>query len=220
MAAKSQSSGSELLGDRRAASKGERQRRAILDALQGLLRYRPIAELTVGEIASSAKVTRSGFYFYFDTKFAPLAVLLSEAYDDWTSQPSILLRFANETPAEYCRRCISSAAQTWNTHENIFVATFQAMPMDQTITDEWNKWNTRTESILEEQIRRDFDNSIAQRHYQDMRTLLKTLARMTQYELYKSRVDNYSDAEQEKMINALCHIWLVSLWGLDSAAGV
>lgn len=217
MAAKSRSPEGVLLGDRRSPSKGERQRRAILTALQGLLRYRPIAELTVGEIASSAKVTRSGFYFYFDTKYAPLAVLLSEAYDDWTSQSGILLRFANETPAAYCRRCISSAAQTWKTHENVFVATFQAMPMDQTITDEWNKWNAWAEGMLEEQIRRDFDNSGA---FQDPRTLLKTLARMTQYELYKSRVDNYSDAEQEKMIDALCHIWLISLWGLGGTSSV
>ena len=44
----------ELLGDRRTPSKGERQRRAILDSL---------GELTVGEIAAAAGVRRSGYYF-------------------------------------------------------------------------------------------------------------------------------------------------------------
>ena len=56
-----------LAGDRRTASKGERQRRAILDTLARLVADRPIGELTVGEITAEAGVTRSGFYFYFDS---------------------------------------------------------------------------------------------------------------------------------------------------------
>lgn len=47
-------SGAGLLGDRRMPSKGERQRRAILDCLPELLATRPIGELTVAEIAAAA----------------------------------------------------------------------------------------------------------------------------------------------------------------------
>lgn len=61
---------------RRQASKGDRREEAILATTGRLLQTRPLAALTIDEIASGAGISRSSFYFYFDGKAAVLAALL------------------------------------------------------------------------------------------------------------------------------------------------
>ena len=54
-------------------SRGDKQRQAILQAVRELLEETPFAELSVCTISDRAGVARSGFYFYFDSKYSVLA---------------------------------------------------------------------------------------------------------------------------------------------------
>src|SRR4051812_31628459 len=63
-------------GRRRSLSKGDRREQAILDTARALLETRPLASLTIDELAAGAGISRSSFYFYFDSKAAVLAALL------------------------------------------------------------------------------------------------------------------------------------------------
>ena len=60
-------------------SRGDRQRDAIITAVRDLLQERSFADLSVSTISERAGVARSGFYFYFDSKYAVLAVIVAEA---------------------------------------------------------------------------------------------------------------------------------------------
>ena len=60
-------------------SRGDRQREAIVTAVRELLEERSFADLSVSTISERAGVARSGFYFYFDSKYAVLAVILADA---------------------------------------------------------------------------------------------------------------------------------------------
>ena len=51
-------------------SRGDRQRDAIVTAVRELLQERSFADLSVSTISERAGVARSGFYFYFDSKYA------------------------------------------------------------------------------------------------------------------------------------------------------
>src|SRR5687768_11314508 len=53
-------------------SRGDRQRDAIVTAVRELLQERSFADLSVSTISERAGVARSGFYFYFDSKYAVL----------------------------------------------------------------------------------------------------------------------------------------------------
>ena len=53
--------------------RGDKQRQAIVQAVRDLLEEKPFAELSVSTISDRAGVARSGFYFYFDSKYAVLA---------------------------------------------------------------------------------------------------------------------------------------------------
>ena len=59
-------------------SRGDRQRDAIITAVRDLLE-RSFADLSVSTISERAGLARSGFYFYFDSKYAVLAVILADA---------------------------------------------------------------------------------------------------------------------------------------------
>ena len=47
--------------------------------VRDLLQERSFADLSVSTISERAGVARSGFYFYFDSKYAVLAVIVAEA---------------------------------------------------------------------------------------------------------------------------------------------
>ncbi|MFE7136673.1 TetR/AcrR family transcriptional regulator [Streptomyces sp. NPDC057644] len=57
-------------GRRAAMSKGDRRESALLDSVEELLATRPLAEITLADIASNIGLSRSSAYFYFDNKFA------------------------------------------------------------------------------------------------------------------------------------------------------
>ena len=63
-------------------SRGDRQRDAIVTAVRELLQERSFADLSVSTISERAGVARSGFYFYFDSKYAVLAVILADASEE------------------------------------------------------------------------------------------------------------------------------------------
>jgi len=60
-----------------ARRRGDKQRQAIVQAVRELLQEKPFAELSVSTISLRAGVARSGFYFYFDSKYAVLAQLMA-----------------------------------------------------------------------------------------------------------------------------------------------
>lgn len=62
--------------------RGDKHRQAILQAVRELLEERPFAELSVSTISLRAGVARSGFYFYFDSKYSVLAQILAEAVEE------------------------------------------------------------------------------------------------------------------------------------------
>ena len=59
---------SDRLFDRRPAARGDRRREDLLEALETQLRTRSLTEVSVAELTEAAGVTRSAFYFYFDSK--------------------------------------------------------------------------------------------------------------------------------------------------------
>src|SRR3979409_2465 len=92
-------------------SRGDRQREAIVTAVRELLEERSFADLSVSTISERAGVARSGFYFYFDSKYAVLAVILADASE---LLDSLTHHFAprepGETPAAFAKRMVGSAA--------------------------------------------------------------------------------------------------------------
>lgn len=54
----------------------------LLDALDSLVARKPLSEVNVEDIAAEAGITRTRFYFYFDSKYDALAASLNRISDE------------------------------------------------------------------------------------------------------------------------------------------
>ena len=62
--------------------RGDRRREALLAALDERLRTTALDDISVADLTVSAGITRSAFYFYFDSKAAAVGVLLAVVQDE------------------------------------------------------------------------------------------------------------------------------------------
>src|SRR5215212_10459751 len=117
-------------------SRGDRQRDAIVNAVRELLQERSFADLSVSTISERAGVARSGFYFYFDSKYAVLAVILAEAGD---LLDNLTHHFAprepGETPADFAKRMVGSAAAVYANDDPVLTACAVARNTDAQIRE-------------------------------------------------------------------------------------
>lgn len=206
-----------LAGDRRAMTKGERQRRALLDSLTTLLATRPIGELTVGDIATHAGVRRSGFYFYFESKYTALAVATSEIWSELMDRAESFARVDGESASDYLRRIGEPTLEMWRSHEAVLVASVQAIPADAQLAAMWETWNERLSAILTDQVLRDRDLGRAHPVFQDVPALVSTLLSMTMHMFYQDRLNRCEPTQTQTMLDTVRSIWLSSAWGVASA---
>lgn len=213
--------GVDVQGDRKVPgpTKGERQRRAILGSLARLLATRPIGELTVGEIAADAGVGRSGFYVYFDTKYAALAVLTSEIWKDLMDRLDAFARRADEPVGDYMFRVGSATLENWHTNDAVLIASIQAAPLDQQLADMWKSWNARLAQALTAQVLKDRDQGYAVPVTSDVPTLVSTLLECTVHMFYLDRLQKCDEAQTSAMFESVRGMWVASLWGTTSPIG-
>lgn len=99
-------------GSRRGPTKGDQRERALIEAARVVLRQKPLAQVTIDELASAAGIARSGFYFYFDSKQALLAALCDttlgqseEELREWVE--------ADDPDRDALRRGLARGLQRW-----------------------------------------------------------------------------------------------------------
>ncbi|OBK28851.1 hypothetical protein A5634_19615 [Mycobacterium asiaticum] len=207
-----------VLGDRRLPSKGERQRRAILDCLPKLLVTRPVGELTVGEIADAAGVQRSGFYFYFESKYAALAVITSEIWSELMDRAQVFTRSGDESVADFTARCADIALDLWHEHEGVLMASVEAIPLDEQLAALWQEWILRLSALITEQVLTDQKRGLAHPASSDVPALISTLLEMTMHVFYLDRLRRHKRTQTRKTREMVLSIWLASITGDPTAA--
>lgn len=102
-------------GRRRNPSRGDRRERAILDTALRLLAAKPLAEITIDELAAGADISRSSFYFYFDSKQAVVVALLEGLAGELGRDTEEWLTGSGpDAPA--LRRSLTALAILWRAH--------------------------------------------------------------------------------------------------------
>ena len=116
--------------------RGDKQRQAILQAVRELLQEQPFAELSVSTISLRAGVARSGFYFYFDSKYAVLAQILAEAAEELEELTQYFApRQPGESPEQFAKRMVGSAAAVYAHNDPVMTACNAARHTDIEIRD-------------------------------------------------------------------------------------
>jgi AcrR family transcriptional regulator len=194
--------------------RGDRQRQAILQAVRELLEERPFAELSVSTISVRAGVARSGFYFYFDSKYSVLAQLLAEAAEELEELTQYFApRQPGESPEQFAKRMVGSAAAVYAHNDPVMMACNAARHSDIEIRDileqQFQVVLREIVTVVNSEVKAGSANPISD----DLPTLIRTLAGTTALMLTGDHLLAGRDSDAQRRVRVLEQLWLAALWG-------
>ncbi len=194
--------------------RGDKQRQAILAAVRELLQEKPFDELSVSTISLRAGVARSGFYFYFDSKYAVLAHLMAEAAQELEELTRYFApREPGESPEQFAKRMVGSAAAVYTHNDPVVTACNAARHTDDEIRDilqrQFEVVLRQIIAIVEAEIKAGTAHPISD----DIPTLVRTLAGTTSLVLTGDPLLVGKGGDLERRVKVLERLWLHGLWG-------
>jgi AcrR family transcriptional regulator len=197
--------------------RGDKHRQAIMQAVRDLLEEKPFAELSVSTISLRAGVARSGFYFYFDSKYAVLAQIMAEAAEELEELTQYFApRQPGESPEQFAKRMVRSAAAVYAHNDPVMAACNLARHTDIQIREllerQFEGVLGQITAIVEAEIKAGTANPISD----DVSALVRTLAGTTSLTLSGDPLlagrQGHQD-DMERRVRVLEQLWLNSLWG-------
>lgn len=115
----------------------DQRRAALLESLEDLLQESGLDSINIADISRRAGVTRSAFYFYFESKHLAVAALMEQVYDGALVATQ---RFADPdlAPAERVRGMVTTLFDTVEAHTHLFRAMLEARGQSTAVRDMWD----------------------------------------------------------------------------------
>jgi AcrR family transcriptional regulator len=194
--------------------RGDKNRQAIMQAVRELLQERPFAELSVSTISLRAGVARSGFYFYFDSKYSVLAQILAEAAEEFEELTQYFApRQPGESPEQFAKRMVGSAAAVYAHNDPVMMACNVARHTDIEIRDildqQFEVLLRQIVGVVEAEMKAGTAHPITD----DIPTLVRTLTGATALVLTGDPILAGRDGDVQRRVRVLEQLWLHALWG-------
>ncbi len=126
----------ESKGDKKHAPKGDERRAALLASLSQHLQESSLDSINIADISRSAGVTRSAFYFYFESKAVAVAALSEEMYEESLAAAHLL--GGDGTPAENIEATIRALFGAYERHRHMFRAMLDARATNPAAREMWD----------------------------------------------------------------------------------
>lgn len=128
-----------------AVRKGDLRERQILDAAEELLARRGYADMTVGDIAEAAGITRGALYFYFASKQDVVTALVARTVQALQEKSGAALA-ASASVEEVVSTALERTAQLWREHGPVMRA---AVDLGSTVPDIDQLWTGTADVFVE-----------------------------------------------------------------------
>jgi AcrR family transcriptional regulator len=215
----SQPAGAAPATRRRKPRKGDLTSQAILDTAERLLEQRPLDEIAVDELTTGAGISRSTFYFHFESREAVLYALAERITDDLYRSASVWLRRGGESPAVALRRAIEATLVLWRQHGPVLRAAVRARDTDPQLRRFWAEVGRRFIDSAAEQIEGERAAGLALPGPPPARSLALVLVSMNEQACFNQSLTKPSAAADRQLVDTLTTIWLRSVYGRDAADG-
>lgn len=194
--------------------RGDKQRQAIVQAVRELLEEKPFAELSVSTISDRAGVARSGFYFYFDSKYAVLAHILAEATHELEELTHYFApRGADESTEAFAQRMVGSAAAVYAHNDPVMSACNMARNSDAEIRElldaQIDAVIDQIVGVVNDELAAGTANPISD----DIPALVRTLGATTAYMLSGDSAFVGPSGDVSRGVQVLEALWRNALWG-------
>ena len=194
-------------------SRGDRQREAIITVVRELLEERSFAELSVSTISERAGVARSGFYFYFESKYAVLAVIVADAMEELDKLThDFAPREPDESPSEFAERMVGYAAAVFASNDPIMAACSLARSTDAQIREIMDDFQ---DTVVDKIVGLVSQDTGARPVSPDIRGLVRTLTAVTSMTLSHDSAFVGRDQDPARAVEIVQRLWQYGLWGRD-----
>ncbi len=185
-----------------------------MQAVRDLVQEKSFAELSVATISNRAGVARSGFYFYFDSKYSVLAQILAEAAEELEERTQYFApRQPDESPEQFAKRMVGSAAAVYTNNDPVVAACNAARHTDMEIHGilqrQFEAVLSQIVGVVDAEIRAGTAHPISE----DIPTLVRTLAGTTSLTLTGDPLLVGPDSDVDRRVRVLEQLWLFALWG-------
>lgn len=200
------------LVDRRGSNRGDARRDALLAAFDGLLREQSLEEVNVAEISKRAGVTRSAFYFYFESKAVAVMALMQDLYDAAADANELLVK-AEGDAAERIRAAITLLFDTVEGSPHTYRAVLEARASSATVREMWDLGRADFAGVIAGMIATERAAGRAP-DGPDPEVLGAVLLDLNDHAVERHALG--SGPPREQHIDALTHIWLRSIYGTEA----
>ncbi|MBM9459402.1 TetR family transcriptional regulator [Nocardioides sp. zg-536] len=201
------------LVDRRSVNRGDLRRAALLHALDELLRTQTLEQVNVAEISRRAGVTRSAFYFYFESKAAAVLALMAELYDDASDATDLLVK-AEGDPRTRIRSVITTLFDAVDRTPHAYRALLQARASSPGVHELWDAGRAEFAAMVADMIDRERAGARAVPG-PAASALAAVLLDLNDHALERHALG--AGPPREAHIDAMTHIWMQSIYATDGS---
>jgi AcrR family transcriptional regulator len=203
---------------RRTPRKGDLTERAILDTAERLLADRSLSSIGIDELAAGAGISRSSFYFYFESREAVLRALTERIVDELYRASEVWLRRTDESPADAMRRTVEASLALWRQHGPVLRAAVHASDTDADLRRFWSDVARRFVEAAAAQIEHERAAGLAMPGPPAAKPLAAALVGMNQRAHHEASLRRRSSAADRELVDTLTHVWLEAIY-LPEARG-
>jgi AcrR family transcriptional regulator len=197
------------LVDRRGPNRGDARRDALLRAFDELLREQTLEEINVAEISRRAGVTRSAFYFYFESKALAVMALMQDLYDDALDANELLVKAEGE-PSDRIRAAITMLFDSVDTSPHTYRALLEARASSATVREMWDAGRADFAGVIAGMIETERAAGRATEG-PDAGALASVLLDLNDHALERHSLG--SGPARDQHIDSLTFLWLRTLYG-------
>lgn len=198
-------------GRRSSRPTGDERESAIRETLERLLGEQPYHEISIDDLASGAGISRSSFYFYFESKEAVLLSLLDEFVSQANAASDAARAMIENDPQRFLRDVLAAYVTILGAHRGVMIAANQAAASNADLRKLWNGMRERwvqmaVDAITAERRRAGLKGALSERE------LAISLLAMNESVMYQVFAHEEPAVDEDRVIDVLTNIWINAVY--------
>ena len=199
--------------------KGDMREQAILEFAYEALRKESMRTISIDRLAKGAGLSRSSFYFYFESKWQVLSALLSSVTDDvFIASSMIFDRPEGISPEAAIEHAVSEVVDVWERHGHVLREVGDAAAAEPALQAQWDRILGRFIDAAAAAIERDRAAGVAL-DGPPARALAAALMWMGERNLGLMTMRSANAIPVDEIVETTTTVWLRTVFGLEYRGG-
>lgn len=200
-------------GRRSSRPSGDDRELAILTTAERLLDERPLAEISVDDLAKGAGISRPTFYFYFPSKDAVLLTLFDRMMQEADATfDGLAEKLSSRDPLQVCRDGISAFFLTFGRHRAVTLAGAAVRATNPELRELWSKFMQKWVDHTATLIRAERERGAAPDTV-PAEDLAVALNLMNERAMNSALAVEPPAVVDNRVVETLAYVWFTSIYG-------